>query len=269
MDKKKKYYIGLYLILLFFAVIYVANYSRKTVSSFLHILDLSASLGEDNSQIESIPYKKDGISASYPQFISGASEKERDIWNRLIQDDFNKILQIYSFNPFPEPTPNITAVVPTILEINYSIKSNNKNLFSLFYSAYYNSTYSAHPSDLIYTTNIDKLKNRKYHLSDMVNLNLDFVKDFRSWDLIPSKGVNEDLQQAIRDYIKDMTDEDLLQGFQSADNISSENPWGVFSYVTPDSLGISISVPHYAGDHAEYESPFSKLGDFLKADFSE
>lgn len=267
MNRKRKYYLGLYLALLFISAIYVANDSRKAVSSFLHILDQSASLREDNNQIENIPYKKDGIDASYPQYTSGASEKKRNTWNQLILGDFNKILNIYSFNPFPGPTPSTTTVVPTILEISYDIKNNDKKLLSLFYSAYYNSAYSAHPSDLIYTTNIDKLKHKKLHLSDMVNLNPDFVRDFRSWDLVLSKGVSAEQQQAIRDYIKDMTDEDLLKGFQSADNISSENPWGVFSYVTPDSLGISISVPHYAGDHAEFERPFSKLGGFLKANF--
>jgi hypothetical protein len=218
-------------------------------------------------QIRDEMYHKDGIEASYPKFVTGGSEEQRNQWNNLISVDFNKIIHIYSFNPFPELTPSPTAVVPTILRINYVIKSNNSQGISIFYTADFNSPYSAHPTDLVYTTNIDKTENKRLKLRDFVKLSPDFVKNFRNWDFISVEEGNEELNQAIRDYMNNISDEDLLMGFEAADQIDSNNIWGIFSYLTPDKLGISVAVPNYIGDHVEFEREFSKLEDFLVPGF--
>ncbi|MHB8131277.1 MAG: hypothetical protein ACYDEX_20035 [Mobilitalea sp.] len=220
----------------------------------------------ESDQVTAEQYSKDGIEASYPKFISGSTEEQRNKWNKLIQTDFDKILQIYSFNPFPDILPGPTPVVPTILQIIYDIKSNDNHVISIFYTAAFNSPYSAHPTDLVYTTNIDKEKNKRLRLSDVVNINLDFVKDFRKWDYIPYEAGNEALDRAIRDYMSSMTDQDLLLGLQTADQIGFDNLWGIFSYLTPNRLGISVSVPNYLGDHIEFEREYSDIKQYLKSD---
>jgi hypothetical protein len=120
---------------------------------------------------------------------------------------------------------------------------------------------------LAYTTNIDKVKNQRLKLSDIVTLNSDFVKNFREWNFVSEEEGNEELNKAIRDYISNMSDEDLLMGFLAADQIGSGNLWGMYSYLTPERLGISVSVPNYIGDHVEFERDYSELGDFLTKDF--
>ena len=212
-------------------------------------------------------YHKDGIEAKYPQFVAGNNEEKRKEWNKIISADFNKILQIYSFNPFPELTPTPTGVEPVILRINYVIKSNNNEVISIFYTAAFNSPYSAHPTDLVYTTNIDKAKKQRLKLKDLVSLNDDFVKNFREWDFISVEEGNDELNQAIRDYMSNMSDEDLLLGFKTADQIGSENLWGIYTYLTTNRLGISVSVPNYIGDHVEFEREFSELEEFLVPGF--
>jgi hypothetical protein len=216
--------------------------------------------------LKQVKYHKKGIEGSYPSIITGGTEQERNLWNEIIVTDFNRILQIYSFDPFPELTPSPTIVEPTILTITNTIKTNNQHYLSIFYRAAYFSRFSAYPTDLVYTTNIDKEKGQRIKLSDIVTLNMDFVKNFREWKFESVEEGNDELNQAIRDYVRDTSDEDLLKGFLAADQIGSGNIWGIYSYLTPERLGISLSVPNYIGDHVEFERDYNDLGDFLKKD---
>ena len=255
----------LFIILFFSITIIACNSSKKAEVIGINESPQTTKPIDDSDQVSAEQYRKDGIEASYPKFISGSTEDQRNKWNKLIQTDFDKILQIYSFNPFPEILPWPTPVVPTILQIIYDIKSNDNHVISIFYTAAFNSPYSAYPTDLVYTTNIDKEEDKRLKLSNVVNINLDFVKDFRKWDYIPYEAGNETLDRAIRDYMSSMTDQDLLLGFQSADQIGSENLWGIFSYLTPNRLGISMSVPNYLGDHIEFEREYSDIMQYIKS----
>jgi hypothetical protein len=219
----------------------------------------------NNNKIDEINYQKDGIKATYPKIISDSTDVKRSKWNQIIEAEFQKILQIYAFNPFPELTPRPTGSTPTILSIKDTVKLNNENYLSVVYLADFNFPYAAHPTDIIYSTTIDKKKDERARLSDLVELNQEFVKDFRKWDFIPIEEGNQELNAAIKEYMLQMSDEDLLLGFQAADQINSKNLWGVYSYLTPDRLGISISVPNYIGDHVEFEREYSQITKFLKS----
>lgn len=236
-----------------------------------HDLLVSEVSSENDSMdhIENVEYHEKGIDASYPRIVSNGSAEMLEEWNRIIKEDFDKIIQIYSFQPFPGPTPPSTDVVPTLLTISYEVKSNTDAWLSLLYRADYNSIYSAHPSNLVYTTNIDKRVSKRIRLSDIINLNEAFVKEFRTWKLKETPENTKEVQEAIYDYISNISDEELLEGFRSADQIGSGNTWGIYSYLTKDSLGISIEVPNYAGDHAEFEQALTDLDQFLKPAFSE
>ncbi|HKL78861.1 MAG TPA: hypothetical protein VJ888_00345, partial [Mobilitalea sp.] len=127
-----------------------------------------------------------------------------------------------------------------------------------------NSKYSAHPTELVYTTNIDLKAANRIALSDLVRIDEEFVRDFRNWEFILFEPGNEELNQAVIDYLASLEEDMLLGGFQRADIIGSDNYLGIFSYLTFDSLGISIAVPNYLGDHVEFERKFTELTDFLK-----
>lgn len=214
--------------------------------------------------IEETYYHKNGVEAYYPKFISGGSQEQLQLWNEIIEGDFRKILDIYSLEPFPSPIPTRPGDIPTILRVENRVTLNNERFFSVLYKASFTSPYSAHPSETVYTTNIDKRAGRRLRLPEELNVDEAFIKDFRSWSFIPFEEGNEELNQAIRDYIDNISDEDLLMGFRAADQIGAANLWGINSYLTPDSLGISISVPHYAGDHVEFEREYTKLIRYLK-----
>lgn len=218
---------------------------------------------EHKDELTEVPYHRDGYDAIYPMFVSGGTQEQIEKWNKLIKNDFEKILSIYSFNPIPEPTPSQETRVPTLLKIDYVIKENSDRLISIFYTAAFRSPYVAHPTDLIYTTNIDKLNSKRIRLGDYIKLDDRFIKEFRTWDFIPVAEGDEEVNKAIRSYIVGLSDKELLQGFQAADQIGSANLYNIFSYHTPDKLGISIGLPNYLGDHVEFEKNLSELGDYM------
>lgn len=201
---------------------------------------------------EKIHYQKDGVEAYYPKIISGGTSEERSVWNQIIEDDFNQILNIYSFRPYPNKEDGQNEV-PTVLKIDYELKSQGGQFYSILYKARYSSPYVAHPTELVYTTNIDLIHNKRLSLKDLLGLNEEFVNEFREWSLVTDETLNKEVKDAIEVYRKEMTNQDLLQGFEKADVIGSTNIWGVFSYITPNGIGISISVPPYLGDHLEFE----------------
>lgn len=212
---------------------------------------------------DEIHYQRDGIDAFYPLFAAGASEEAMKAWNQLIDRDMKRILDIYSFNPFPNSKLQPTSPETTILNITYEVKSADKAKFSVLYKAAYSSKYVAHPTELVYSTNIRLTDSERLKLSDVVNLDEAFVRNFRKWKLIAPPGQNREVEQAIRDYVSNLKDSELLEGFRTADIIGSGNYLGIFSYLTPGQLGISISLPNYLGDHVEFVQDYEKLEGFL------
>lgn len=222
---------------------------------------------EETYQLKEVQYHTEGIEAYYPQIISGASPQKIKIWNEIITDDFNKILQLYSYDPYPENI-KLPFDVPTAnLTINYEVMLLNNQFFSIIYTATFINPYSAHPTELVYTTNIDTKKDIRLTLSDLILLNLDFVNSLKDWNFTTADPNNVEWNQAIKDIIKNLSDEFLLQGLEAADQIGSGNPLGIYTFLTPNKLSISISVPNFVGDHVEFEKDYSELRDYLNPNY--
>ena len=179
-------------------------------------------------------------------------------------------MQIYSFNPYPEPVAVVPQDddIPAILNISYKVKLNNPIYISIFYLASYTAPFAAHPTNLAYTTNIDKSKGIRLVLKDFVKLDTAFVSSFRGWKPVNEALYPEYIRQGITAYLSDLTDEELLAGMKAADIIGSENRMDIYSYLTDNSLGISIGLPNYLGDHIELESDYNSLKPYLKPEKS-
>lgn len=215
----------------------------------------------NNLGVEEMIYQRDGIEVYYPQFVSGVSDDKLLKWNQIIKEDVDKILDIYAFHPLPQGSPIPNEPPSYTLSIRYEIQS-LRDIYSILYRVAFFSSYSAYPTDLVYTTNIDLTEDRRLVLKDLVKVDKDFVMVLSEWDMIPVDSKDE-VTKAIWDYLQGLGDEALLTGFQKADIIGSDNYLGIYSYLTPDRLGLSISVPNYLGDHVEFEREYSKLGDAL------
>lgn len=209
-------------------------------------------------RIEERIYKGMGIYASYPIFVSIEGKERQDILNNIILEDINKILSLYSGYAFTQPAKEEDLYKSDILYINYEIMRKDEHYLSILYKADFFSPYAAHPTQLIYTTNIDLKNNRRIQLSDIIEVNRYLIENFTLWRLVTKEGDKGEYLQAINDYISGLGKEILWMGFKKADIIGPDNYLEIFSYLRPDTIGISISVPNYLGDHVEFERAISK-----------
>lgn len=215
----------------------------------------------DGYTIKENIYQNNSTYVSYPLIVAGVDGHRQELWNNIILEDINKILKIYSDYAFVAPPEGEVISQQNTLKITYDIKRMDEHYLSILYRADFFSPYAAHPTELIYTTNIDIQNSRRISLGDIILLEKDGGADFASWDLVikdnETKDANE-YQKAVRDYIDGLGKEILKMGFASADIIGPDNYLGIYSYLTTDKVGISISVPNYLGDHVEFEQPIAK-----------
>ena len=198
-------------------------------------------------------YQRNGIKVTYPTIVSEADSEKAAVWNSIILQDIDRILSIYSDYILSPPPEGVDLYRQKTLKISYDIKRNDNRYLSIFYTADFFSPYAAYPTQMVYTTNIDKENDRRVVLSDHISNVGSLATDINSWDIVVGNNTPKEYTQAVRDYIKGLGKEILQVGFEAADIIGPDNYLDIFSYLTPDRLGISISVPNYLGDHAELE----------------
>lgn len=68
------------------------------------------------------------------------------------------------------------------------------------------------------------------------------------------------MKTAINDYVNSITTTDLIKDFNESNNRGyKQNPSNTFSYLTKDSIVISINVPYPIGNHVWYEFKYQDL----------
>ncbi|AIQ14915.1 PdaC/SigV domain-containing protein [Paenibacillus durus] len=187
----------------------------------------------------------------YPQ-LSGLIDvdKQKKI-NNTLKDEALKVLKYYE-----EPYGSVDV------NIDYKIVLKTTNILSIQYSGVGYVSNAAHPNNLFYTTNINIKAGKRLRLKDIVNIDEDLASKFLNDGfkaLWPEQG----------EALKHITNEEVQQNFKDADsldNIGTEKQSDVFSYFTNDSLGISISVSHAIGDHAEFEIKYQDIKDNTKTE---
>ncbi|CRZ34627.1 hypothetical protein DFR55_101393 [Herbinix hemicellulosilytica] len=195
-------------------------------------------------------FQNNGTYASYPFVISGGSKEERDALNKVILGDINKILSLYSADAFLPPAKDTDLFLRDTLHIGYVIMRNDETYLSIFYTADFFSPYGAYPTQMIYTTNIDLKNIKRLKLQDLITVDVNFIDKVLSGNPV---NVNPDYIRGIKDYFQGLGMDVINRGFAFADIIGPGNFLGIFSYIKPDVIGISISVPNYLGNHVEYE----------------
>ena len=194
-----------------------------------------------------------GTYIAYPILTSEAKNEKLDVWNNIILQDIGRILRIYSAYTFTSPPKEEEPYLPNTLHVTYEIKRNDSKYLSILYRADFYSPYAAYPTQMIYTTNIDKDNDRRLRLSDFIINQSALTDDITPWEIVDKNHENGEYYRAIHDYIKGLGKEILQMGFKFADIIGPDNYLGIYSYLIPNKLGISLSVPNYLGDHVEYE----------------
>lgn len=202
--------------------------------------DSDVSKSTDYDIVKEIYTNNKNIKIHYPQINSLSDNVKQNKVNQIIKDNAYGYLKNFS----QEEINNLSW------DINYSITWESKNLLSIQYSGYSYDEGSAHPVDQFYSTNIDMKREITLKLKDLINIDEDFVTKFK-------KGRLQSTILEQRDTLERHTNQKWVEMLNNADSNESE----IKTYLTKDSIGISVEVAHVIGDHAEFEI---KYEDILK-----
>lgn len=191
-------------------------------------------------------YTDKNVTVNYPQ-LTNLGDKDK-------QNKINELIKAEALADFSDGTDENMD-----LKLDYAIRLQNEDILSIQYSGvgYYKG--AAHPGNWFYTTNIDMNSGKKIKLSDLININEDFVVKFKKekridGELSDDSQSNKELQSVVIEYVDNIDTDKLMTYFKQSDSRGiRENPSNTYSYLTKDSIGISISVPHALGDHAEFQ----------------
>lgn len=205
------------------------------------------------NELRSERYQNNGKYVTYPLVVSGAEAKKLELWNQIIIGDINKIMSLYSINSLPLPKEGFDIILPSTLYINYYIKRNDDRFLSILYTADFYNPYAVYPTQSVFTTNIDLVNDRRLYLPDIIGDYDNLSMDITYWELVTQGMGGQEYSKIVKNYIIGLGEKTRRRGFLLADIIGQENFLGIFSYITTNRIGISISVPNYIGDHAEFE----------------
>lgn len=192
------------------------------------------------------------ISIQYP-VISGLSNK---IKQQKINDTIKaNALKVYNYYDYPDREH-------LDLDIEYLVSLKSDCILSIQYFGLGYIKGAAHPNKLFYTTTIDIKTGNRLRLLDLVNVEeglLDMFVNGEFKPLCPKQ--EESALELYKNY------DELKKLFINADNmdyIGTDMQSDVFSYLTKDSLGISVPVAFAIGGHAEFEIEYDKIKEYLK-----
>ncbi|KJD47555.1 hypothetical protein [Paenibacillus terrae] len=194
-------------------------------------------------------YSENGIVIKYPQIT-----KLKDIAK---QKSLNQILKIEALEGLHDYADSNSGVH---VEIDYEIKRQSERFFSVQYTGIRYVKDAAYPSHMFYTTNLDMKQASRIKLRDLVKVEKPFIELIKSGKIT---AVQPEQQVLIGDFTKD----DLIQLLANADvtkGSPAEAEMESFSYLTNDSLGMSVPMAHVVGDHAEYEIRFAQIPENIR-----
>lgn len=193
----------------------------------------------NTNKIQNEIYEDDGIVINYPIIVGLEDKNLESKVNSIIKDD------AFSIEKVVESLEDKFNV-----EMSYDIKLNNRNYLSLMYKGIVYVEGSAYPNEIIYTTNIDLSTGDRIVLNDMIKVDDELV------DKIINGEFNTDSVNEAIDYIKSMDKNEMINILNNADKLSdigTEKQSSCYSYLTGDSIGICIEVPHVLDDYIEIE----------------
>ncbi len=202
-------------------------------------------------EISTMTYVKeevnDDINIQYPK-VSGI---ENEVMEKKINDRIkSEALKIY--NEY-----NDEDLGHLDLDVKYSISLENEYFLSIHYVGVADLEMAPHPHKLFYTTNIDMQTGNRLRLVDIVDIDEGLIEMFVNGDF---KLIWPEQEESELSHCR--TYDVAEKSFIDAD--SEENMGSVFSYMTKDSLGLTIPTEHSIGGYAQFEIKYKEIVDYLK-----
>ncbi|WP_431086151.1 DUF4163 domain-containing protein [Paenibacillus sp. 8b26] len=216
--------------------------SEHSITSNTHIEQQSYELIQEK-------YSENGIIVKYPQITKLKDAEKQKSLNQILKNEVLKGLHEYG-----------DSGSGVHLEIDYETKRQSERFLSVQYTGIRYVKDAAYPNHIFYTTNLDMNQASRLRLSDLVKIEKPFIELLKNGKITA-------VQPEQKGLIGDFTQDELNQWLTSADvpeGSAEESELDTFSYLTSDSLGVSIPVAHAVGDHAEYEIRFAQIPDGIK-----
>lgn len=194
-------------------------------------------------------YSENGIIIKYPQITKLKDTVKQKSLNQILKTEAVKGLHEY-----------VDSGTEAHVEIDYEIKRQSERFLSVQYTGVRYVKSAAYPNHIFYTTNLDMKQASKLRLSDLIKIEKPLLELLKNGEITA-------VQPEQKGLIVGFTQDELIQSLTSADltkGSTEESALDTFSYLTSDSLGISIPVAHAVGDHAEYEIRLVQIPDNIK-----
>ncbi|MBH5319875.1 hypothetical protein I6N90_18920 [Paenibacillus sp. GSMTC-2017] len=120
----------------------------------------------------------------------------------------------------------------------------------------------AYPNHILVTTILDINNGKKLLLKDIVKIDDEFIDLLRGAKYVPYDS-DLNVESEAREELSNYSNADLISYLNKSDEVSDRNELGIFTYLTQESLVISLNVPHARGDHVEFEIKYSDLKNHI------
>lgn len=226
--------------------------------------------GSVNAGPDSLPYNietatyaidtdKLNVNVEYPQIVNLDDSERQQRINALIMEEAVRV-------KFLQRLANSQDARHFTLRISYEITWRSDRLLSIRFTGYSYGKGAPYSPDVFESLNIDMVNGKKLLLRDLVTIDESFVEKFRAEGIrtvSPLPG-HFSGQQVFIDFAAFKTTDDMIRKFNAADELSPEGRRpGTYSYFTRDSFGISTSVAHAIGDHAEFEIKYADIAEYI------
>ena len=193
------------------------------------------------------------IKIAYPQITELENEYIEHVINDEIRETALRVLEVYD------------SLENTTINSEYLITCASNDILSIYFHAYIT---HAPANSLTFYLRRNRSANylistgEKIGLSDVININEDFINSFYDNFHIHSKyDSDEESKRIIDDDVKSTFVLDKLL-LSDQDNFTE-----VCSYFTEDSLVISIAVRKASGSYALYEAKYTDIEEFINPRF--
>lgn len=179
----------------------------------------------------------DRVSIAYPEFEFENTTLSEEI-NESILRSVTMIMETTNIDEYEEA------------EFSYEVYAVNENVISVGFSGFMYETDAAYPINAFFTFNISPETGALIKNTDLITFDNNFVEKLLSMDAVYE---NEDM----RDIASDLDSEEFIKNI---DNYFADLNSDRYSfYFTENSVGVSIPLPHVAGDHTEIEVAYDIL----------
>lgn len=194
-------------------------------------------------------YADRNIRINYPEIVGMNDKSRQEKINELIKKEALDQLNYYSEEQLDQLS----------LELNCEIKVQRPELLSIAYAGFRHLQGSVYFP--FFTTNIDMRDGSRLRIQDLVNISPSFAEKIQNGRYFP-QSVRIPLQR-----VKEIISENAFQGLHTADySEGMQNQYGIYTYFTSGSLGVSVGLPRPYGHHIEIEIPYQDITNNIKTE---